>query len=143
MQLISDIDIYVSDFVVALRFWSDGLGLEVVEKESTQHTAYAHLEFSDGGPGLRLIAPVTPWAEGERPELGTRPTVRFDIATTTFDETLVRLMESGGQKLGEIESYEGMRTISLADPDGNNFDLIEVPEDAFELADGQPPGPDQ
>jgi predicted enzyme related to lactoylglutathione lyase len=56
--------------------------------------------------------------------------VRFDITASRFDATLLRLLEHGGEQLGEIESYEGQRIVAVADPDGNSFDLIEVPEDA-------------
>lgn len=127
MLFIGDVHIYVSDFVSALRFWADGLGLEVAEKEVSANAAYAELLFPDGGPAIRLFGPVDAWPAGERPEVGSRPTVRFDIATAEFDDTLVRALEHGGQQLDDIETYDGMRTVTLADPDGNSFELFELP----------------
>ena len=128
MLTVGDIHIYVSDFFAALRFWADGLGLTVREREETPHSAFALLDFPDGGPSLRLLGGVDAWEPDTRPTPGTRPTIRFDITTSRFDSTLLRLLEHGGDQLGQIEVYEGQRVVTVADPDGNSFDLIEVPE---------------
>lgn len=128
MLAIGDIHVYVSDFFAALRFWGDGLGLTIRQREETPHSAFAQLDFPDGGPSIRLFGGIGAWEPGTRPSPGSRPTVRFDVTTSTFDETLVRLLENGGEQSGEIESYESQRIVTIADPDGNTFDLIEVPE---------------
>ncbi|MFQ5807034.1 MAG: VOC family protein [Phycisphaerae bacterium] len=130
MLSIGDIHVFVHDFNLALRFWADGLGLDVVEKEVTSASAFALLEFPAAGPAIRLFGGAEPWPEGVRPALGTRPTVRFDVVTSDFDATLVRLIENGGRQIGEIETYGGSRVVTIADPDGNTFELLEVPEDA-------------
>lgn len=135
MLSVGDVHIYVTDLAVALRFWADGFGLLVAEKEVTPHSGYARLDFPDGGPSLRLIGSVDPWPQGGRPELGTRPGYTFDLTTTDFDATLVRLIEHGGQQLDEIEAYRDLRLVSLADPDGNVFELLELPSDDFNEAD--------
>jgi|GEM_PF-943722 len=127
MLTVGDIYIFVSDFNLALRFWQDGLGLAVTEQEVTRSSAFALLEFPDGGPALRLFGGVDPWPPGQRPETGSRPMVHFDVLTDSFDETLVRVLEAGGRTTGEVEEYDGNRIVSLADPDGNTFDLVEVP----------------
>lgn len=129
MLFIGDIHIYVSDFTLALRFWADGLRLEVAEKEVSTHAGYARLNFPDGGTSIRLLGPVEPWPQGERLPSTKYPTVRFDITTTTFDETLVRLIEHGGRQVDDIESYQNLRIVTLADPDGNLFELLELDED--------------
>lgn len=130
MLSIGDIHVYVHDFNLALRFWADGLGLKIVEKEVTPASAFALLEFPTAGPAIRLFGGAEPWPEAARPALGTRPTIRFDIVTSDFDATLVRLIENGGRQLDEIETYSGWRVVTIADPDGNTFELLEVPEDA-------------
>jgi predicted enzyme related to lactoylglutathione lyase len=129
MLSIGDIHVYVQDFNLALRFWADGLGLSVVESEVTSASAFALLEFPGAGPSIRLFGGATPWPENARPEIGTRPTISFDIVASDFDDTLVRLIECGGEQLGEIETYSGLRVVTIADPDGNAFELLEVPED--------------
>lgn len=127
MLAIGDIHVFVSDFDRARRFWVDGLGLTVREQERSPHAAFAILEFPDGGPAIRLFGGVDPWEEGARPPHGSRPTVRFDITTSAFEETLVRVLDHGGSQLGEIERYRESRIVTIADPDGNPFELIEVP----------------
>ena len=128
MLFIGDIHIYVSDFALALRFWAEGLGLEVIEKEVSPHSAYARLDFPDGGSSVRLLGPVDPWEPDEQPPPDTHPGVRFDITTSDFDAVLVRLLEHGGRQVDEIETYGGLRVVTIADPDGNPFELLEIRE---------------
>jgi catechol 2,3-dioxygenase-like lactoylglutathione lyase family enzyme len=127
---IGDIHIYVSEFEAALRFWAEGLGLTVAERESSAHSAFARLDFPEDGPSLQIVAPVDRWEPDLRPEPGTRPSIGFDVVTTDFDDLLVRLLEHGGRQEGEIENYNDLRVVTVTDPDGNAIDLIEIPPDA-------------
>ncbi len=129
MLAVGDIHVFASDFDKALRFWSEGLGLTVVEKETGSPSPFAVLEFPTAGPAIRLFGGASAWPPGERPPVGTRPTVRFDVVTTQFDDALVRLLETGGTQLSEIETYSGSRVVTIADPDGNTFELLEIPDD--------------
>lgn len=129
MLFVGDVHIYVCDFTLALRFWADGLGLQVAEKEVSAHSAYARLDFPDGGSSLRLMGPVDEWPEAARPELGTCPAVTFDITTSRFDAVLVRLIEHGGRQVDEIETYNSLRAVTIADPDGNTFELLEIKDE--------------
>ena len=130
MLSIGDVYIYVHDFNLALRFWAGGLGLELVEKQNSAASAFSLLEFPSAGPAIQLFGGAEPWPENQSPDVGSRPMFRFDIVTSDFDDTLVRLIEHGGRRLGEIEQYSGSRVVTIADPDGNTFELLEVPEDA-------------
>lgn len=129
MLAVGDIHVFVSDFPLALRFWRDGLGLTVIEQQGATASPFAVLEVPDGGPAIRLFGGVKPWGENERPPVGERPTVRFDITTSDFNGTLAALLDCGGQQLDEIEEYEGYRVVTVADPDGNSFELFEVPDE--------------
>ncbi len=137
MLTIGDVYVFVSDFQRALRFWVDGLGLRLVEQEASPSSAFATLEFPDEGPAIHLIGGAEPWETGERPEVGARPTIRFDLLTTEFDATLVRTLENGGQQLDEVESYNEMRGVTISDPDGNSFTLIEIPENDLAAHDDE------
>jgi len=132
MLSIGDIHIFVHDFEAALRFWTQGLGFEIVEKETSAASAYALLDPPTAGPAVHLFGGAEPWPENTRPPDGARPAIRFDVVTSDFEETLVRLLDSGGSQLGEIETYDQSRVVTIADPDGNTFELLEVPEDADE-----------
>ena len=127
MLALGDVHLYVTDLARALRFWAGGLQLELIEHEVTPHSGFARLDFPDGGGALRLTAPVDPYAPGMRPEFGSRPMVSFDITTTDLEALLVRLVEHGGTTIDEVEIYSDMKIVTIADPDGNAFDLIEVP----------------
>ncbi|NLG41810.1 MAG: VOC family protein [Phycisphaerae bacterium] len=128
MLAIGDIHVYVSEFAAALDFWAGGLQLEVAEKEESEHGSFARLDFPDGGPSLVLIAPVEPWDLEQGPEPGTAPGFSFDVTTTDFDGTLARLLERNGRQVGETETYNDLRLATVADPEGNTFELVEVPE---------------
>jgi catechol 2,3-dioxygenase-like lactoylglutathione lyase family enzyme len=129
MLSIGEINLFVSDFRRALRFWAEGLGLEVAEREELSHTAHARLDFADGSPSLRLFWPVPAWPDRERPEYGERPMIGFDVITDEFDERLERLVSAGGVLAGEIQDFQGQRYVFIADPDGNTFELVEVSSD--------------
>lgn len=129
MLFVGDIHIYVSDFPLALRFWADGLGLEVAEQEVSGHSAYARLDFPDGGSSIRLYWPPEAW-DVEVPAAGAAfPRVRFDITTSDFETALARLLEHGGRQVDQTETYGQLRSVTLADPDGNQFELLEIGSD--------------
>lgn len=127
MIIIGDVYVYVTDMVVALKFYADGLRFTVAEKEITPHAGYARLDCPEGGPSVHLVGNVEPFKDGERPEPAARPGVRFDLTTTDFDDTLTRVLEHGGSKLGGVEEFDGQHTVTIADPDGNPIELLEVP----------------
>ena len=127
MRAVGDLYLYVSDFERALQFWAHALQLQIVQRESTPNSAFAVLEFPDGGPNLRVFGPVGAWYTGERPEPGTRPGISFDVVASDFDGVLVRILDAGGSQLGEIETYDDVRMVTVADPDDNVFELIEAP----------------
>lgn len=129
MLVVGDLHIYVSDFPAALRFWCDGLGLRIVDREESLAAGFALLEFPEGGPSIRLFTADAAWGEEARPPTGSRPTIRFDLVTTDFDGALVRLIEHGGVRVDEIEEYEGLRVVTVADLDGNEFLLVEATDD--------------
>ena len=130
MLAVGDIHIHVRDFETALRFWVQGLQLDIAQHESGAHGAFARLDFPSGGPSLMLISP--PELEEDEPLPGNVLSLgfTFDITTSDFDNTLVRMLEHGGQQISETETYNELRLTTIADPEGNTFELIEVPADA-------------
>ncbi|MGE0479294.1 MAG: VOC family protein [Phycisphaerae bacterium] len=125
MLSVGNIHLYVRDFERAMRFWRDACHLRVADQSETQGTAYAQLDFPDGGASIQLV--TVDEEEAPNPYEGPQLNAAFDLLTSEFDDLLVRLLGFGGQQLGEIETYENLRIVTLGDPDGNVFDLIEVP----------------
>ena len=115
MFSVGEINIFVTDLEPALKFWAEGLQLDVAEQERLEHSAYARLDFADGSPSIRIFEQAEPWRPDERPAYGTRPMIAFDVTTTDFDAALARLIEFGGSKAGEVEVYDGVRCVFLAD----------------------------
>ena len=93
MLELGDIQIYVTDMVRALRFWSDGLRLDVVQKEITAHSGFARLETPGGGFSLQLIGDVDPWDEEARLYLARLQAL--DGESSSARETLEALVEDG------------------------------------------------
>ena len=129
MLSVGDIHIFVHDFKAAMKFWSKGLGLKILDHDQTPATAFALLETDAAGPCIHLIGGASAWPPDERPQTGAHPEITFDLITTTFDDTLVRVLEHGGRQAGEIEIYNKYRSVTIVDPDGNSIELLEVPEE--------------
>ena len=89
---------------VAARFWAAALGRTVVEAAAV----------ASSGP--RLAFHKVP--EGKT----VKNRVHFDLITADFDRELDRLVRLGATKLHEIDA--GAHWVTLADPEGNEFDLI-------------------
>lgn len=127
MISIGEINIHVTDFDRALRFWSDALGLPIADAVRHPTAASARLDFDDGSPSLRVNWPADPLpSDSLAPP--PPPRISFDLTTDDFDATLARLLEAGGSLVGGVERLENLRVATVADPDGNAFELVEVPE---------------
>ena len=127
MFTIGDVYLYADSFGPTVSFWQTVFELELVEREDSETAAFAVLDFPYGGPSLRILS-----GPGARVDTGPL----FDVLATDFDATLVRALENGGTQKGEIEAYNDLRVVTVADPAGNQFDLLEQAE--FEVIDETP-----
>jgi catechol-2,3-dioxygenase len=91
-------------------FWADTLGSDVDPGASTDYAAVG------GTP--RLVFHRVP--EGK--ELKNR--LHLDLLTGEFEAELARLLSLGASRVGEIREGTA-HWITLADPEGNEFDLID------------------
>jgi len=102
----------VNDIERSARFWSRVLGRDI----SFQTSAYCRVGSGEDPPSL-LLQQVT-----ERHEGKNRAHVDLDVADL---ESAVRRVETfGGAMLREISEY-GIKWAVMADPDGNEFCLIQ------------------
>jgi catechol 2,3-dioxygenase-like lactoylglutathione lyase family enzyme len=127
---IGNITIYVRDLEKALTFWTKGLELTVAEQDQEGETGFARLDFPEGGPSLVVVAPGEDFDQPEEEQFSP---VTFDLMTTTFDQTLLRMLEHGGQQLSETELYNELKLTTVADPEGNAFELIELPPEVDQM----------
>lgn len=125
LLIIDEVHVYVSDLSAALRFYIDGLGMRPVRTELGAAAGYALLEPSGGGALLRLFGGNLPRDNGGDPQSG-RVGISFSITVGDLEALLGRALSLGGRRVDEIEQYAGLRVVTLADPDGNAFELVEA-----------------
>jgi len=102
------------DAKVAAAFWAAALGRSVA---GGADEASATVEPDPAIPGSRIGFRRVP--EGKT----VKNRVHFDLATGDFDAEVQRLTGLGATKLNETNA--GIHYVTLADPEGNEFDLID------------------
>ena len=102
------------DARVAAQFWAAALRLEVAPGATTQYAELVdgsalgvpHLVFRQVTDGRVLRTPL-----------------HLQLTTTEIDVEAQRLVRLGARRLGGVMGI-GSRTVTLADPEGNAFDLV-------------------
>jgi predicted enzyme related to lactoylglutathione lyase len=100
----------VADAAAVAAFWAEALGRSVnpgATKES------ASLAARDGSGDTPIMFHAVPEAKVVKNRL------HLDLITDDFDTELARLRSLGATELAEFPSWS-----TLADPEGNEFDLI-------------------
>lgn len=100
----------------AVAFWSALLGLEVVHREGQ----FAYLDRLGGEESPRLAFQQVPEGRGEKNRLHLDVRVEDRRA---FEE---RVVELGGEKLGEHQEGDFPTWSVMADPEGNRFCIYDV-----------------
>jgi predicted enzyme related to lactoylglutathione lyase len=103
------------DDKAAATFWAAALGRTVVEGADSDNAVVGAGNVATSGP--RLAFHSVP--EGKT----VKNRLHLDLITTDFNAELARLKGIGAQLLHEI--HAGGHWVTLADPEGNEFDLIE------------------
>jgi hypothetical protein len=95
------------------RFWSEALRRPVRDGATTESAA---IEIADGAPLLSFHRVP----EGKTVKNRMHP----DLISTEFDADVARLLGLGATRLNEVRAGSA-HWITFADPEGNEFDLIE------------------
>jgi predicted enzyme related to lactoylglutathione lyase len=101
------------DAQAAASFWAATLGRAVADGASSDH---AGVDADPAIPGSRIGFHRVPESKTVKNRM------HFDLVTKDFDAELGRLTGLGATKLNEINA--GRHWATLADPEGNEFDLI-------------------
>jgi predicted enzyme related to lactoylglutathione lyase len=101
------------DAKAAATFWAQALGRTIA---TGANQARAAVEPDPAVPGSRIGFQQVP----EDKQVKNR--IHIDLVTTDFDTELGRLTGLGATKLNEVDA--GVHYVTLADPEGNEFDLI-------------------
>jgi len=94
-------------------FWAAVLSAEV---DADGNQFFATVNRAAAGPTLMFLQVPEPRTVKNR--------VHLDLATADWSTELDRLLSLGAQRLEEHDEY-GTHWITLADPEGNVFDLAE------------------
>jgi predicted enzyme related to lactoylglutathione lyase len=103
------------DAQVAASFWAAVLGRTVADGATSDN---ALISADPAIPGSRIGFHRVP--EGKT----IKNRMHFDVVTTDFDAEVERLTGLGATKLNEVNGAAA-HWITLADPEGNEFDLID------------------
>ena len=107
------------DVARATRFYVDGLGLGPGGATGNGEGSSALFHFAQGGPGLQLQAPPSPFGAPDS------PIVAMEVERGTDLEKLLRAIEATGGRV----TYRNVRTpewliIGISDPEGNALELL-------------------
>jgi predicted enzyme related to lactoylglutathione lyase len=103
------------DAAMVARFWAAALGRQVADGADAQNAVVVAGDVSTTGP--RLAFHQVP--EGKT----VKNRVHLDLATAEPDAEAARLQQLGASILRDV-SKNGNHWITMADPEGNEFDLI-------------------
>lgn len=122
LTLLQRVAVAVTDRDRAIRFYRDGLGLEVRARDD--ETGYVELSLGRGTAALSLVVPSREWGEPHFSEaqarIGTRTGIVFQ--TDSVPALGLRLRHLGAHVTqGPKDEPWGGRTIRFTDPDGNEF----------------------
>jgi predicted enzyme related to lactoylglutathione lyase len=95
------------------NFWAQVLGRNVADGATADN---ASIDADPAVPGSRIGFHKVP--EGK----SVKNRLHFDLITTDFDAEIDRITGLGASKLNEINA--GGHWATLADPEGNEFDVI-------------------
>lgn len=122
LTLLQRVAVAVTDRDRAIRFYHEGLGLEVRARDD--ETGYVELSLGRGTAALSLVVPRPEWGEPyfseARARVGTRTGIVFQ--TDSVPALGLRLRHLGARVTQTPqEDPWGGRTLRFTDPDGNEF----------------------
>lgn len=122
LTLLQRVAVVVSDQDRAIRFYRDGLGLEVRVRDPD--TGYVELSLGKGTAALSLIVPRPEWAEPYYAQAKARIGTPTGIAFQTDSASALALrLKNLGARITQPPRTDpwGSRSLRFADPDGNEF----------------------
>jgi hypothetical protein len=113
---ITALSIDSANAVSLARFWADALGRDIAPDADARH-AVVDIDRATTASVPRLVFHQVP--EGK----AIKNRLHLDLLTGDFESEIARLTALGATRLRDLEQ-NGARWTTLADPEGNEFDLI-------------------
>jgi predicted enzyme related to lactoylglutathione lyase len=104
-----------ADAATLANFWASALGREVAAGADKEYAAVVVDAETTSVP--RLVFHQVP--EGK----SVKNRLHLDLIASDWEAEIARLTSLGATRIGEVEQ-NGARWVTLADPEGNEFDLI-------------------
>jgi predicted enzyme related to lactoylglutathione lyase len=104
------------DAQAVASFWASALGRTVADGATGDNAA---ISGDPAIPGSRIGFHRVP--EGKT----VKNRMHLDLITTDFDAEVDRLIGLGATKLNEVKKEAGGHWATMADPEGNEFDVID------------------
>lgn len=119
---VGPIQVFVSDVEKAKKWYSETLGMQLVKEFPDFKCVLMRL----GDTEFDIGVPCPEWGEGwDKVKIGGRTNIFFE--THNIKETVDELKQRGVQFVEEVSRRPwGEYKAVFADPDGNEFNLIEV-----------------
>ena len=120
---ISEIVLWTADQQLALQFYRDLLGLEVISPPTLRNAFLKVGEGNAGSPQMMVLVPKSD-------EIKARPSgyqlnhLAFELPEEAFDAQHAALVEAGYQPRGGKHPVLASRTMYVDDPDGNEVEFI-------------------
>lgn len=100
------------------EFWSQLLERPVDDGAGAE---FASIGMAEGG------GPGTIWMFHQVPEgKAGKNRVHIDLASAELEKSVARALEYGATRLADVDE-NGFRWTTLADPEGNEFDIVAMP----------------
>jgi methionine synthase I (cobalamin-dependent) len=97
------------------EFWGAALGREVADGASPEHASLLAADVAVSGPRISFHQV----SEGKT----VKNRVHLDLLSTEYDQEVQRLLQLGATQVA-AQRVDNARWITLADPEGNEFDVI-------------------
>jgi hypothetical protein len=108
-----------SDAARVASFWSDILDRPVDGGASTD---FASIGIGEAGSGAAV------WMFHKVPEGKTaKNRVHVDLVSDSLDKAVAHALECGARRVGDFDEG-GFQWTTLADPEGNEFDIVAAPQ---------------
>lgn len=114
--------IVVRDFKQALKFYTETVGLQLMECQ--EHYGWAELQ---GASGMRLgISQESPGSE-EHSFVGPGENAVVTLTVDNIEETTASMKKKGVVCVGKLQEVPGHVKMQLMrDPDGNHFQMVQM-----------------
>ena len=111
--------VMVENLETSITFYRDVLGLPLLGKGDD----WAHLDASNGA----LLELISGGRASQEPKTPDQQSIILGLRVDDLDGVVEELKQKGVHFIDEIGEFEGTRWVRFSDPEGNQFEIKEIP----------------